>query len=195
MSSVAAAPTLRAAALPRAGWLTTTVLLATGVVALAASAQAALPLPFTPVPLTLQTLTVLLLGAAYGPRLAAGTFAGYLALGMAGAPVFSLGRNGAAIIGSPTLGYLVGMLAATVVVGMLARRAWDRSPVTTVLAMVVGNVVIYAGGVAGLLVLGMSAGQAIAAGVLPFLLGDAIKIAAAAGVLPAAWALLNRFKD
>jgi biotin transport system substrate-specific component len=154
----------------------------------------AVPLPFTPVPLTLQTLSVLLLAAAYGPRLATATFASYLALGMAGAPVFSLGRNGLAVLATPSLGYLLGMLAATVVVGYLARRGWDRRPVTTVAAMVVGNLVIYAGGVAWWLVLGFGPGEAVDGGVLPFLPGDAVKIAVAAAALPSAWTLVRRFR-
>ncbi|MGF1663384.1 MAG: biotin transporter BioY [Kineosporiaceae bacterium] len=195
MSTVARPATLRATVLPRAGWATTVALAVAGVAVHTVSAQVAVPLPFTPVPLTLQTLSVLLLAAAYGPRLATATFASYLALGMAGAPVFSLGRNGLALVWTPSLGYLVGMLAATVVVGYLAHRGWDRRPLTTVVAMVVGNAVIYAGGVAWWLVLGFGPGEAVTGGVLPFLPGDAIKIAIAAGVLPSAWLLVRRLRD
>jgi biotin transport system substrate-specific component len=192
--STAAPATLRATVLPRAGWVTTAALAVAGVAVHTVSAQVAVPLPFTPVPLTLQTLSVLLLAAAYGPRLATATFASYLALGMAGAPVFSLGRNGLAVLATPSLGYLLGMLAATVVVGYLARRGWDRRPVTTVAAMVVGNLVIYAGGVAWWLVLGFGPGEAVDGGVLPFLPGDAVKIAVAAAALPSAWTLVRRFR-
>ena len=194
MSTVASAPTLRATVLPRAGWLTTVGLAAAGVGVHTLAAQAAIPLPFALAPLTLQTLSVLLLAAAYGPRLATATFASYLAVGMAGAPVFSLGRNGLAVIGTPTIGYLLGMLAASVVVGYLARRAWDRRPVTTVAAMAVGNLIIYVGGVTWTLLLGIDLTTAVTAGVLPFLPGDAIKIAIAAAALPSAWAAVHRFR-
>ncbi|MGF1646234.1 MAG: biotin transporter BioY [Kineosporiaceae bacterium] len=195
MSTVASPATLRATVLPRAGWATAVALAVAGVAVHTASAQVAVPLPFTPVPLTLQTLSVLLLAAAYGPRLATATFASYLALGMAGAPVFSLGRNGLAVLATPSLGYLLGMLAATVAVGYLARRRWDRRPLGTVAMMVVGNAVIYVGGVAWWLVLGFGPGEAVAGGVVPFLPGDALKIAIAAGVLPGTWALVRRLRD
>lgn len=194
MTTVATPATLRATVLPRAGWATATALAAVGVAVHTVTAQVAIPLPFTPVPLTLQTLSVLLLAAAYGPRLATATFASYLALGMAGAPVFSLGRNGLTILATPTVGYLLGMLAATVVVGYLARRRWDRRPWTMVAAMVIGNAVIYGGGVAWWLVLGFGAREAFLGGVLPFLPGDAIKIAIAAAALPSAWVLAHRFR-
>jgi biotin transport system substrate-specific component len=194
VSTVASPATLRATVLPRAGWATTAALGVAGVAVHTVSAQLAVPLPFTPVPLTLQTLSVLLLAAAYGPRLATASFASYLALGFAGAPVFSLGRNGLAVVATPSLGYLAGMLAATVVVGYLARRQWDRRPLTTVVAMVVGNAVIYAGGVAWWLVLGFGPGEAVTGGVLPFLPGDAIKIAIAATALPSAWLLVRRVR-
>lgn len=194
MTTVATPATLRATVLPRAGWATATALAAVGVAVHTVTAQVAIPLPFTPVPLTLQTLSVLLLAAAYGPRLATTTFASYLALGMAGAPVFSLGRNGLTILATPTVGYLLGMLAATVVVGYLARRRWDRRPWTMVAAMVIGNAVIYGGGVAWWLVLGFGAREAFLGGVLPFLPGDAIKIAIAAAALPSAWVLAHRFR-
>jgi biotin transport system substrate-specific component len=192
VSTVASPATLRATVLPRAGWATTAALAVAGVAVHTVSAQVAVPLPFTPVPLTLQTLSVLLLAAAYGPRLATATFASYLALGMAGAPVFSLGRNGLAVIATPSLGYLAGMLAATVVVGYLARRGWDRRPATTVAAMIVGNAVIYTGGIAWWLVLGFGPGEAVTGGVLPFLPGDTVKIAVAAVALPSTWALVRR---
>jgi biotin transport system substrate-specific component len=194
VSTVASPATLRATVLPRAGWATTAALAVAGIAVHTVSAQVALPLPFTPVPLTLQTLSVLLLAAAYGPRLATATFASYLALGMAGAPVFSLGRNGLAVLATPSLGYLLGMLAATVVVGYLARRGWDRRPVTTVAAMVAGNLVIYAGGVAWWLVLGFDPAAAWFGGVVPFLPGDAVKIAIAAVALPGTWALVRRLR-
>lgn len=194
MSSVAQPGTLRAVVLPDAGRWAAVALAVAGVAVHTMSAQLAVPLPFTPVPLTLQTLTVLLLAAAYGPRLATVTFASYLALGLAGAPVFSLGRGGPAILATPTAGYLIGMLVATVAVGLLARRQWDRSLLSTGLAMVVGNVIIYAGGVAWWLVLGFGLTEAVQGGVVPFLPGDAIKIALAAIALPSAWRLVQHLR-
>lgn len=194
MSAISPPATLRTAILPASGRLVAVALVVSGVTAHALSAQVAVPLPFTPVPLTLQTLTVLLLAAAYGPRLAAVSFASYLAVGLAGAPVFSLGRGGPAILVTPSAGYLLGMLAATVVVGWLARRHWDRRPGATVAAMVIGNVVIYGGGIAWWLLLGFGLDAAISGGVVPFLVGDALKIGLAAVLLPAAWALVGRLR-
>jgi len=193
MSAINPPATLRSAVLP-VGRLMTAVLLVAGVGVHAAAAQLAVPLPFTPVPITLQTLSVLLLAAAYGPRLAAATFASYLGVGLLGAPVFSLGRGGLAIFSTPTAGYLLGMLAATVVVGYLARRSWDRHPVSMVAAMTIGTALVYAGGVAWWLVLGFDLTTALSQGVLPFLPGDAVKVALAAGLLPGAWALTRKLQ-
>lgn len=185
--------TLQRAVLPRTSALATTALVGAGVLLLWGSAAVSIPLGFTPVPLTLQTFAVLLLGCAYGVRLGVGTFAAYLALGLAGAPVFSQGRGGLGILGVPTGGYLVGMLAATVLVGALAQRGWDRTVRGTVVAMVLGNAVIYAFGLAWLKsTMQVGLGQALHLGMTPFLPGDAIKIAAATAVLPTAWALVRR---
>jgi biotin transport system substrate-specific component len=185
--------TLQRAVLPRPSVLATAGLVGAAVLLLWGSAAVSIPLGFTPVPLTLQTFAVLLLGSAYGVRLGAGTFAAYLALGLAGAPVFSEGRGGLDILTVPTGGYLVGMLAASALVGALAERGWDRTVRRTVAAMVLGNAVVYAFGVAWLMTskhVGLADGLHL--GVTPFLPGDAIKIAAATAVLPSAWALVRR---
>jgi biotin transport system substrate-specific component len=185
--------TLQRAVLPRTSVLATAGLVSAGVLLLWGGAAVSIPLGFTPVPLTLQTFALLLMAAAYGVRLGVGTFAAYLALGLASAPVFSRGREGLHILAVPTGGYLVGMLAAAALVGALAERGWDRSVRSTVAAMVLGNAVIYAFGLTWLkATLGIGFGTALHLGVTPFLPGDAIKIAAATAVLPSAWALVRR---
>nr|WP_232778400.1 biotin transporter BioY [Carbonactinospora thermoautotrophica] len=184
--------TLRRAVLPRAGWLTDAVLVVAGVALIALSAQVAIPLPVSPVPVTGQTFAVLLVGTAYGLARGALTMALYLAAGFAGAPVFAQQHGGLDVLGSPTAGYLFGMLVATGLAGALAERGWDRRVPTTVASMALGNLVIYAFGVPGLmLALGVDFGRALALGVVPFLAGDALKIALAAGLLPATWRLLR----
>lgn len=188
MSSISLAPTI-VRPLGRVGDL---VLVAVGVAVVAASAQVVLPLPFSPVPITGQTFAVLLVGSAFGAGRGVATMLAYLAIGMAGAPVFAGQEAGWGVMAAPSAGYLVGMLAAAFVVGQLANRGWDRSVRLMVLAMLVGNAVIYAFGVTWLGVsLGVGAGQAIALGVLPFLIGDAVKIAAVASILPASWRLVQ----
>lgn len=151
------------------------------------SAQVAIPLPFTPVPLSLQTFAVLLSAAALGPARAAGAMLLYLVAGMAGVPWFSQQTSG---WGFPSFGYVIGFALAAVVVGVLARRGADRSVTGTAATMVAGNLVIYAVGVPYLAVaIGVDLPQAIALGAVPFLIGDGLKIILAAGLLPAAWKL------
>ena len=167
------------------------VLVAIGVAILGLSAQFSVRLPVTPVPITGQTLGVLLLGAAYGPRLGLATGVAYVLAGAAGLPVFAGGFSGLAIFAKPSAGYLVGFLPAMALVGALAERGWDRRPALTVAAMVLGNVVIYAAGVAWLQrFVGWE--RVWALGVLPFLVGDAVKIGIAAAALPLAWRLRGR---
>jgi biotin transport system substrate-specific component len=151
------------------------------------AAQIAIPLPVTPVPLSLQTLTVLLAGAALGPIRGGMAMLLYLAAGMGGVPWFSEQRSG---FDFPSFGYIVGFVLAAVVVGLLARRGADRSVPGTIALMVLGNLVIYTLGVAWLASsLGVGTVRALELGALPFLIGDALKIALAAGLLPAAWRL------
>jgi biotin transport system substrate-specific component len=160
-----------------------------GSVLIALLAQAAVG---APVPVTGQTLGVLLVGAALGSRRGALAALMYLAQGAAGLPVFAYGGFGLPYMLGPTGGYLFGFVPAAFVVGALAERGWDRKPLTTVAAMAVGNVVIYAVGATWLAIHLGSAGRALALGVAPFLIGDAIKIALAAALLPGAWKLLGR---
>lgn len=149
------------------------------------SAQLAVPLPFTPVPVTGQTFAVLLGAAALGAGRATLGSSLYLVLGVAGVPWFT-GTGGA------SFGYIVGFVAAALIVGRLARLGNDRTVARTVALMVVGNLAIYAFGVTGLaLVLNVGPGEALALGVLPFLIGDAVKLALAAVLLPATWRLVG----
>lgn len=141
-------------------------------------ASVAVPLPWTQVPLTLQPLFVLLAGAVLGARAGAAAMATYLALGAAGAPVFSFGGSGLPWLLGPTGGYLFAMPAAAWLVGTLAGRA--PGTVRMLGALAVGMAAIYAGGVAQLLLLTrQDLGTVLAAGVLPFLAADATKILAA----------------
>ena len=158
----------------------------------AAAAQVSISLPFTPVPITGQTFAVLLTGALLGSRLGAWSLLLYLAEGAAGLPVFALGRSGLVTLLGPTAGYLIAFPAAAFAAGWLAERGWDRRALTTALAMLVGNVVIYAGGVSWLARFVGGLPEAVALGMAPFLIGDAIKLVLAAVLLPAGWAVIGR---
>ena len=156
-------------------------------------AQIVIPLPFTPVPITGQTFGVLLGGMALGWRRALMGMALYLAVGLAGMPWFAGGAGGFNILHAPSFGYIVGFVVAAGIVGRLAELGADRNPLMTLGSMVAGNVVIYFFGVTWLMsTLQLSPGTAIALGLAPFLLGDAIKALLAAGLLPGAWKLLGR---
>ena len=137
-----------------------------------------------PVPITGQTLAVLLLAAAYGPRVGVATVVAYLAFGAAGLPIFSGGGAGAAVFAGATAGYLVGFLPAAWLVGALAERFGTARPGVVIGAMIAGNVVVYAFGIANLLAFAPDLATALAWGVTPFLMGDAVKIAVAAALLP-----------
>ena len=155
-----------------------------------AAAQVAIPLPFTPVPLSLQTFAVLLSAAALGPLRAGAGMLLYLVVGAAGFPWFAAQNAG---IGFPSFGYIVGFVLAAVVVGLLAERGADRTLPRSVGLMVIGNLLIYAIGVPYLAIaIGTDLGEALTLGALPFLVGDSLKILLAAGLLPAAWRLVGR---
>ena len=164
--------------------LTKAALVVFGSLLLAVSAQFKIPL--YPVPVTGQTLVVLLIGITYGPRLGGITMAVYLFEGAIGLPVFAGGAAGVAVLFGPTGGYLVGFLLAAAVMGYLAERGMGRSVISTIIAMVIGNMVIYLCGATGLAGF-IGFGKAMAVGILPFLYGDALKLAVAAGLMPLAW--------
>lgn len=149
----------------------------------ALSAQIAVPLPFTPVPLTGQTFGVLLSGALLGPRLGALALLLYLAEGGFGLPFFAGGASGPARLFGPTGGYLLSYPLAAAITGLLAVRGWDRRPLTMLLAMLLGSLVIFALGAAQLSRF-TGTHNAFRLGVLPFLPGDVLKALLAAGLLP-----------
>ncbi len=155
-----------------------------------ALAQISIPLHFTPVPITGQTLGVLLAGTALGWRRAAASMALYAIAGVAGVPWFAGHASG--YVGA-TFGYIVGFFFAATACGYLAGRGADRSVLRALPAMLVGEVIIYAFGLTWLaLALHLTASATLADGFTPFLAGDAIKAVIAAGLLPAAWKLAGR---
>src|SRR4051812_29443192 len=166
-------------------------------VATIAAAQVSIPLPFTPVPFTLQPMVVLLAGAALGSRLGMTSQIAYLVLGIAGVPVFAASPvlpQGVARLLGPTGGYLMSYPLAAFVAGYLAERRFDRRYTTFVLAMAAGLSVVFAGGVAWLTVMqpAHSLRAALAAGFYPFVLADVVKLFAAASVMPALWRQTER---
>ena len=196
MSSLVAQPrTLVDVLLPRQqrSWLldAALVLIFSAFVALTAQVE----IPLWPVPLTLQTLGVLFTGAVLGSRRGTLTLLLYLIEGAVGLPVFAGGVSGVAQLLGPTGGYLVGFVLAAGVVGWLAERGWDRRLSWTALAMVIGNLVIYALGVAWLTIYLGDLQAALVSGALIFIPGDLIKIALATLALPAGWALAYRRRD
>ncbi len=165
-------------------------LVAGGAVLTGIAAQIAVPVPGSPVPVTGQTFAALLVGTALGAGRGFLSLALYALVGMAGVPWFAEGGSGTA---APSFGYVLGMMLAATVVGALARRGGDRSMLRTAGTMLLGEAIIYAIGVPYLaLATGMSLTAAVAAGLTPFLIGDALKAALAMGVLPAAWTLAAR---
>jgi biotin transport system substrate-specific component len=165
-------------------------------------AQFSFHLGFTPVPITGQTLGVLLIGAAYGPGLGAATLGLYLFWAVIGLPVLALDPSGAHPTGWHVLtlslatgGYLWGFVLASAVVGWLSRLGWDRSMRTSISAMLLGSVVIYAVGLPWLHhVLGVTWEKTLELGLYPFVIGDTLKLFAAAGLLPLAWRLMDRYR-
>ncbi len=192
MSSIAAPPrTLVDTLLPRhRSLLLDAVLVVVFSAFVALTAQVSLPL--LPVPLTLQTLGVLFTGAVLGSKRGTLALLLYVAEGAIGLPVFAGGLSGIGVLIGPTGGYLVGFIVAAGVVGLLAERGWDRRLIGAALAMVVGNLVIYAFGVAWLTVVLGDLRTALVQGMLIFIIGDLIKIVIAALALPGGWALAKR---
>ena len=166
------------------------VLAVAGSLVVAVAAQVSVPMQ--PVPLTLQTLAVLAIGAAYGARLGAATLALYVLEGAVGLPVFAEMKSGLATIMGPTGGYLLGFILAATLVGWLAERGFDRSVPKMLIAMLAGAAVLYVPGLIWLNGFVGSVEKTLALGFLPFLLGDLIKAAVAALGFPAVWSLINR---
>lgn len=176
---------------------------------IAGMAQLSFHLPFTPVPITGQTLGVLLVGAAYGPGLGAATLGLYLFWGVVGLPVFAPNATGSHDTGLAVLratsftgGYLWGFVFAAAVVGWLARRGWDRSFRSSIGAMLLGSIAIYSAGVPWLYhalpptIEGtpVTLETALSFGLYPFIIGDTLKLLVAAGLLPLAWRLFDHLR-
>jgi biotin transport system substrate-specific component len=159
----------------------------------AVCAQLAIPLGFSPVPVTGQTFAVLLTGAALGPVRGAAGQALYVLLGLVGLPFYSDASSGPDVLFGATGGYLIGFVVAAWLTGALAKRGLDRDVRTASLAFLAGSIVIFAFGVPWLAVVAdLSLSEAIVQGFLPFIPGGLLKAALAAGLLPAAWRLTRR---
>jgi biotin transport system substrate-specific component len=192
-TSYAKAETLTSAVIYPLDWTRQAALVVGFSLLMALSAQLVIPLPWTPVPITGQTFVVLLAGALLGPRLGALAMIAYLIEGASGLPFFRAGGGGLPyMIASPTTGYLLSYPLAAFTTGLLAERGWDRRFTTAAAAMAAGSALILLGGWAWLSLWFKTASDAWRAGVLPFLAGDAIKIALAAAALPAGWAVVRR---
>ena len=187
------ATSLRSSLIPRSTALSNAVLVVSGVLGLAVLAQIAIPVPGSPVPVTGQTLGVLILGTAYGSTLGFTTFAIYILAGIAGAPVFANSGHGLDRIVGATGGYLVGMLLTSALLGYLGGRKWDQKFKTALPAMLLGNVLTFT---LGLIWLHQYTGKdwawTIAAGFTPFILGEILKIAIAGTSLPLIWQFVQR---
>lgn len=162
-------------------------LILAGSLAIAAAARVSIPLPFSPVPITLQTAAVVLVGATLGPTAGAAAVLAYLAEGAAGLPIFSNGQGGPAVLLGPTGGYLVGFVLSAFLAGWLVERGWGRGAMRPLVAFLVAGLATYLLGVPRLAAF-VGAEQAIPLGLLPFLPGDLVKMAAAAAV----WAAGSR---
>ena len=192
MHTYAKAETLTGAWLAPLDWMKSVALVVAFSLFIALSAQVFIPLPFTPVPITLQTFAVLLTGALLGSRLGAAAVLAYLVEGASGLPFFRGGNGGWLYLAlSPTAGYLLAYPLAAFLTGWLAERGWDRRFLTAAAAIGLGSLVILFGGWLGMLRF-YSAERAFALGVVPFIIGDLLKIALAAAALPSGWALLRR---
>lgn len=170
----------------------TATLVLGGTAFLVVMSQIAVPLPFTPVPISLATGAVVLLGAGLGPKLGAASALLYLLAGAAGAPIFAEQGAGWAFA---SFGYVIGYVPAAIIAGLFARRAADRSLWKTAALAGAATIAAYLVGVPWLMAfLGVDLATGLALGVLPFLVGDAVKMVAAALLLPGAWKIVDRVR-
>ena len=188
---------LRTAVFPRSTALTEALFVVGGIGFISLLAQISIPVPGSPVPVTGQTLGVLLIGTTYGARLGLITFASYLLAGIAGAPIFAPSatspNHGIERLTGATGGYLVGMLVASLLLGYLADRKADQKFRTSFPALLLGDLVIFAFGLTWLHTsLDLTWTATIKAGFTPFILGEALKIAITATSLPLVWRRISR---
>ncbi len=165
-------------------------LVVAGSAVIALSAQVAIPLPFSPVPVTGQTFGVLLVASMLGRVRGLAAVLAYLAEGAAGLPVFAGMTTGPAVLLGPTGGYLMGFLPGAYLCGWFAERGFDRTPVRTIASMILGNIAIFALGLPWLARF-VGSSNAWALGFWPFLAGDVVKIGLAAALLPMGWKVLG----
>jgi len=169
-----------------------------GSLLVAALAQVVVRLPFTPVPISGQTLGVLLVGTAFGWLLGGLTLLLYLAEIAVGLPFAAEGKGGLEVLTLATAsgGYIWGFLAAAILMGWLANRGWDRSIRSSISVMLLGHIVIYVFGISWLMAsIDVGLQDALTLGLAPFVIGDTIKLLLAAGALPLAWRLVGRRED
>ena len=180
--------TLRSVVAPRSSALTYALFIVGGTAFIAAMAQLSLPIPGSPVPVTGQTLAVLLVGTTFGARLGVATFSTYLLAGIAGAPIFAGGTYGVDRVLGATGGYLIGMLLASAVLGHLAERRADQKFSTSFPTLLLGNLIIFSFGLTWLhFSLDLTWAKTFSMGLTPFILGEALKIAIVATSLPLVW--------
>ena len=193
MTQLSEVSTLKSAFVARNTAVTQLTLVLAGTIFLSVMAQIAFPIPGSPVPVTGQTLGVLLLGTAYGAGLGFSTMAFYLLIGILGAPVFASGSHGLELVIGATGGYLVGMLFASLVLGALAGRKWDQKIRTVIPTMIIGSTIVFT---FGLIWLQQFSGQSwswtLEKGLLPFLPGEILKIAIASTALPTLWRFISK---
>jgi biotin transport system substrate-specific component len=168
-------------------------LIVVGALLIYLTARVAFPVPGSPIPVTGQTFGVLLAGGALGFRRGVSSVALYVLIGLVGLPFFAEGKGGINVILGSSGGYLIGFIVAGAIVGRLAELGWDRRILGAVVAMLIGNVVIYLVGVPWLMAVAhFDLATGIAKGVTPFLIGDAVKLVLAAAAFPAAWWIVGR---
>lgn len=200
MADISVNPVLADLVGPRDGsavWVKRAFLLIVGVVVLTLASKLTLPVPGSPVPVSMGTFAVLSIGAAYGMRLGLVTLLTYMLIGAFGMDVFATSdpsnpaKIGLAYFMGGTGGYLLGYVLAGGVLGALARKGWDRSILWMAVALVIGNLIIYVPGLLWLRQFAESWAQTFQWGLTPFLIGDALKLALAALLLPALWKLVG----
>ena len=193
MTQLSEVSTLKSAFVARNTAVTQLTLVLAGTIFLSVMAQIAFPIPGSPVPVTGQTLGVLLLGTAYGAGLGFSTMAFYLLIGILGAPDFASGSHGLERVIGATGGYLVGMLFASLVLGALAGRKWDQKIRTVIPTMIIDSTIVFT---FGLIWLQQFSGQSwswtLEKGLLPFLPGEILKIAIASTALPTLWRFISK---